>query len=67
MMRAWHEAAARRGARHAFLEVAADNTAARALYACLEYEVSGLRRAYYKRPGGGAADAVIMTRALTLG
>jgi len=55
--------AAARGARHAFLEVAADNAAALALYRAAGFVQAGLRRGYYARPGA-AADALVMTRAL---
>ena len=41
-----------------FLEVAAANTAARALYASAGFAPCGLRREYY--PGGG--DAVVLRR-----
>jgi ribosomal-protein-alanine N-acetyltransferase len=59
------EAAARaRGAERAWLEVAADNAPARALYRAAGWTEAGRRRRYYARPGGGAADALLMTRAL---
>lgn len=45
-----------RGAASAFLEVAADNTPARALYAALGWQQAGIRRGYY-RPG---LDAIVM-------
>ena len=51
----------------AFLEVAADNTAALALYRSAGFLRSGLRKAYYTRPDSRAVDAVLMTRALTRG
>ena len=58
-------AAAERGAATAFLEVAADNTAAQALYAGAGWQRAGLRRGYYRRPDGAAAlDALILTRRL---
>ena len=44
-----------------FLEVAADNAAARALYAACGYAETGRRPAYYKS-SGGAVDAVLMQR-----
>ena len=50
--------AARRGARTAFLEVAAGNTAARALYAALGFTVLGCRRRYY----ASGDDAVLLGR-----
>ena len=41
-----------------FLEVAADNAAAQALYAKLDFKEIGRRKAYYQRLGGASADAV---------
>jgi ribosomal-protein-alanine N-acetyltransferase len=67
LMAAWQAEAAIRGAARAFLEVAADNDPARGLYAACGYRPAGLRRAYYQRGAEPAADAVIMTRDLTLG
>lgn len=49
-----------RGARTAFLEVASDNPAARALYAADGWAEAGLRRNYY----GPAVDALVLTRRL---
>lgn len=66
-MAAWMAAAAARGAVQAFLEVAEDNAAALALYQAMGFARSGLRPGYYPRPGGPAADAVIMTRPLPQG
>ena len=57
--------AARRGAASAFLEVAADNAAARALYAATGFQEAGYRKGYYATPDGGSIDAVVMTRALS--
>jgi ribosomal-protein-alanine N-acetyltransferase len=52
-----------RGAAVMHLEVAEDNTPARALYAKLGYQEVGVRPAYY--PGSGAGvDAIVMRRTL---
>lgn len=56
--------AARAGAEVMFLEVAADNGPARALYARAGFTETGRRRGYYARPGGRAIDALTMTRSL---
>jgi ribosomal-protein-alanine N-acetyltransferase len=53
-----------RQAEEAFLEVAADNAAARSLYARAGFVESGLRRGYYPTPDGHAVDALVMRRAL---
>ncbi len=50
-----------RAVRHVFLEVAADNTAAQALYRSLGMVESGRRRGYYGRSPGPAVDALILT------
>lgn len=47
-----------------FLEVAADNTPARALYVALGFVEAGRRRGYYVRRAGAACDALTMRRAL---
>lgn len=52
--------AGRRGARGMFLEVAADNSGARALYDGLGFRQAGQRRNYYQRPGGAAQDAIVL-------
>ena len=49
-----------RGAKAFFLEVAADNVPAQALYAALGFAVIGRRRGYY--PNGG--DALVLRRPL---
>jgi len=48
-------------AKRLFLEVAVDNTAATSLYEDLGFSQVGRRKAYYARPGGKAADAVILS------
>lgn len=55
------ETSEKQGATTAFLEVAEDNTAARALYAGAGWAESGRRRAYYHRPDGSAVDALLLT------
>jgi ribosomal-protein-alanine N-acetyltransferase len=57
------ELTARRSER-LFLEVAADNAAAVALYRKMGFAETGKRAGYYARTGGPAADAITMTLAL---
>ena len=56
-----HEIAARHGATRCFLDVAADNRAAIALYESLGYDVTGRRAQYYRRADGTQTDAIVMT------
>lgn len=60
LMNRWHRHAQDRGALRGLLEVASDNRPAKRLYESSGYEVIGLRRGYYARPDGPAADAVLM-------
>ncbi len=60
------EHAVERGAQRLFLEVAADNSAARALYLRLGFQQVGRRPGYYQR-GGGAIDALVLARRLAAG
>lgn len=53
-----------RGVRHVFLEVAASNAAAQALYAGFGFHEAGRRKAYYKRKDG-REDAIVMRRDIT--
>jgi len=53
-----------RNATEAFLEVAADNKAAIALYAGAGWRPTGLRRDYYAAPDGTRIDAQIMSKSL---
>jgi len=48
------------GARSLFLEVAADNPAARTLYELSGFCAAGSRPAYFRRGAGPAADALVM-------
>ena len=52
------------GASTAFLEVAAPNTAAIALYAATGFEATGTRPGYYQTPDGQTQNALIMCRDL---
>ena len=63
LLRAFEAEATRRAAAKAVLEVATDNTAARALYTACGYHVVGTRPAYYHTPLG-RIDALVMTRDL---
>ena len=51
-----------RGIESLFLEVAEDNTAARALYGALGFAQAGYRKAYYTRSGGRVVNAMILKR-----
>ncbi len=57
-------AAAERGAEALWLEVAADNVPALALYDRAAFDEAGRRRRYYRRSDGSRMDAVLMRRAL---
>ena len=50
----------RRGIAACYLEVAADNTAALALYHRCGFARCATRRSYYRRPGRSPADAIVM-------
>ncbi|WP_394197106.1 GNAT family N-acetyltransferase [Litoreibacter albidus] len=56
--------AAAQGASTAFLEVAADNTAAIALYRATGFEPAGRRRGYYRRADAPALDALVLRCAI---
>jgi ribosomal-protein-alanine N-acetyltransferase len=60
----WQAEAHQRGAVRAFLEVAADNSAAIALYQSCGFEACGQRKAYYRRAGGEFVDALVLARRL---
>ena len=53
------------GARRMFLEVAVDNDPALRLYQGAGYAEVGGRKAYYKRPDGSWADALILAKDLS--
>jgi ribosomal-protein-alanine N-acetyltransferase len=52
--------ARQKSAQTAFLEVAANNTPAVAMYLACGFTQSGLRRAYYHSPDGTFIDALVM-------
>ena len=52
------------GIRHLFLEVAASNIPAQALYASCGFAEAGRRRGYYTDGTGGRIDALVLTRPL---
>lgn len=64
VMQAWMTEAAARGATRAFLEVAADNAAATALYQACGFVPCGQRRGYYRRVSRPPVDALLMARTL---
>jgi [ribosomal protein S18]-alanine N-acetyltransferase len=59
-----HAEARRRGARVMFLEVAADNHSAHALYDSLGYRPAGVRKNYYVAGRETPADALVLRREL---
>ena len=63
----FHREARRQGATEAFLEVAADNLSARALYGAMGYHQAGTRRCYYRQDGAAAVDALVLRRDLAGG
>ena len=52
------------GGHSVFLEVAADNIAARALYRRLGFDQVGCRKNYYKRGNGLSCDAFLLEKSL---
>lgn len=67
LLAAFAAEAGRRGARSAFLEVAAGNSAALQLYRAAGWHAVGRRQGYYRHPQGGAEDALVLRRALGTG
>ena len=60
-------AAAKSGARRAFLEVAESNAAALALYRKAGFAETGRRKGYYAKPGAKAEDAILLGVAVAAG
>jgi ribosomal-protein-alanine N-acetyltransferase len=67
VLHAFHEEAAASGATRAFLEVAADNSAAIALYTAAGYATDARRPRYYHMTDGAMVDALMMSRSLPQG
>lgn len=65
LLAAFEAEARARGAGTGFLEVAADNAPARALYAAAGWAEAGRRPRYYRRESGPAADALVLRKALS--
>ncbi|WP_170562841.1 GNAT family N-acetyltransferase [Ruegeria atlantica] len=63
-MQEWHSKSKFLGATRAFLDVAADNLPAIALYENSGYRACGLRKAYYLRENNQKIDAIVMEIAL---
>jgi len=66
-LRKWEQMAEQRGAAKVFLEVSAQNVAARALYAHANYVETGLRRGYYTDLSGKSSDALILCKSFDKG
>lgn len=64
LMRNWQKLAREGGAETAFLEVAADNTAALALYQSDGFAPCGHRAGYYSRQNSVNVDAIVMRKSL---
>ena len=64
---AFERAAWQAGAVVIFLEVAADNAPAQALYAAAGYVPAGRRKGYYARATGPRVDALILRKSMTQG
>lgn len=67
LLAAFEAEARARGATEAFLEVAEDNAAARALYAGAGWAQVGRRPGYYPRAGAAPAAALILRKPLATG
>lgn len=63
---AFTRAVARAGAKRLFLDVAADNTSALALYKRMDCVEVGRRKAYYVRHEAPSVDAIVMSKAISI-
>lgn len=61
----FHRAASLRDGTEVFLDVDAENRAARALYARFQYIETGRRPKYYRHPDGHRSDALLLRRPLS--
>ncbi len=61
LIRAMQERLRGQGGGRLFLDVAADNSPARALYDDLGFRLLDVRKGYYGRPGGRSADAHVLS------
>ncbi|NDR55938.1 ribosomal protein S18-alanine N-acetyltransferase [Aliiruegeria sabulilitoris] len=64
LLLAYEDEARIRGAKTSFLEVSAENKAARALYESFGYTQVGRRKEYYRAPTGERIDAIVYSRRL---
>ncbi len=64
LMLDWQKLARAHDAKTAFLEVAADNIAALALYQSDGFAPCGQRAGYYSRPNSAKVDAIVMRKPL---
>ncbi len=64
IMQEWQSQACTRGAHMCFLEVAADNSAALALYLADGFAPCGRRAGYYARKNTANVDAIVMRKSL---
>ncbi len=62
LLAAFDDSARAAGAESGFLEVAAANVPARALYKAAGWREVGVRRGYYRLPDGGTDDALVLSR-----
>jgi ribosomal-protein-alanine N-acetyltransferase len=64
LLRELGKAAAARGAKQLYVDVAEDNTAALALYSRLGFAATARRKGYYARRTAPPSDALLLARTL---